>query len=629
MTVSHAPGAFTTVLPTQRNVVKKEQPQTKGFKKYMNKALGKEVEPPPASIAVDTQAQNNNIQSTGMQRQHSMPAAQPAQPSKPREAKVGDKVAHLNKEKEGIERQWSKDTAGVSNESHQAITHAVSRKAINAAEDPQVFHNALELGPQEAASFLANGSLQTQRAPHPAWTSEPQSIGDHGSFAPRPNGYPPSPRQHEQALRRPSNVIRSQSHEMLKGELELAKQQIGYLERELDVARQEAMREQLFDEEHNALRNAHDTLLAAQHRASAEARKLEEANLKLQEDVKTWRTNWNALNHDFTQLQTDLTSVRKVDDKWFATQWKDLHIKIELLSLQYFQGRLAKSSASVMDRVKGSRLEKFDDESARCLARLTGPFSRYLKSDNERPLIIQAYIWSILVNNAFDHVGCYDGGFLWAGQSRAALCYLNRDSKPVRKRRHKDGLPLTPSESQRIEKDTRTFHKWRAETAIMMLEREPVKNRIKNIGSDITSLVTEMFATSAPYIVTTKDRPLNAAELDIKEQLRAILIEAIEIDAEMAQQRARIFCEQWRGSLDGEPSWGFQWVGDEAEMICTAEQNKNGIPNYRNPCVEMIIQPALSKEGNQYGEGYEKREILCKAKVIVGEDPTLPGSRHI
>lgn len=626
---------------------KKSQSREKGFLKKTKHLLRgtEQKEQKPDNVRAPGQPQP--IQAQKPPRKQSSQAPSSPMPTKQREAEKGDSIAILNMEAEGIQRQWSMGITENKDEiPHSgALTHldtevesmTVSRRAMNGHNHPvppaavggQIHH-----GP--SAVPMQNASLTFLRAPHAANETAPLHSGNSALVTKRPNVSPLANTQHGQQLGQQSCIgIDSQNHKMLKSELEAVKDQSNLLQKQLRAAQEQLSHVQHLDREHQALRSEHeqvlqdvDDLQAARDHAANEAVKLAEENTGLREDVKTWHSRFSLVNTDLLEARADNTSSSKVDDKWFGMQWGDLQVKIEALSHQYFLGRLSRPGHSILERAKGSRPEKLENQPSKAITRLTDSYSRYLKSEYDRPLLIQAFLWCVLVNSVFDHSSCNDGGFYWAGQSRSLLYHLRLEVKPIRPLRHKDAQPYTPSDVKRLEKEMKDFNKWRAETAIMMLAKEPVTKRIRNISGDLASLIAEILDEIAPYIVVTKDRPLAATEPDLKEQLRIILITAIEVDAEIARQRARIFCEQWRGGIDSEPFWGFPVNPEDSETITTADQKKSGAKSPANPVVELIVQPALFREGNQYGEEYDLRHALSKAKVVVGENLALPAGRR-
>jgi hypothetical protein len=596
---------------------------------------------------IRTASQCSPPQTQSAPRKQSMQANTQIVPTKQREIGKGDNIATLNREAIGIERQWSMGITEDRADDPQprAPKHpdvkppstTVTRRAMNGQHNQKSLASVSgpnHLGP--SAIPVQNASLTSLRTSHAAYEVAQLHFDDSALVPNRSNGpsvpiLPHEPRSAQQLY----NGTESNNHKVLNDELGVVQERNKSLQEQLQVAREDLAHVQHLDRDHRALLSEHEQVLqdvanlqAERDHAANETVQLAQANAGLLEDVETWHSRFNLVNKELLEARADISSGSKVDDKWFAMQWGDLQVKIESLSHQYFLGHLSRPGNSILDRAKGSRPEKMESQPSKAITRLTNSFARYLKSDQDRPLLIQAFLWCILVNNVFDHAGYHDGGFYWAGQSRSLLYHLRLEVKPIRPRRHKDAPPYTPSDEQRMEKETKDYHKWRAEMAVMMLAREPVTKRIRNISGDLVSLIAEVVDELAPYVVVSKDRPLAAIEPDLKDQLRIILTAAIETDAEIARQRARIFCEQWRGGIDSEPFWGFPVDPDDTETISTPDQTKGGIKTLMNPVVELIVQPALFREGNQYGEEYDVKRVLSKARVVVGENLALPSGRR-
>jgi hypothetical protein len=580
-------------------------------------------------------------------RKQSVQANTPSVLAKQREVGKGDNIATLNREAIGIERQWSigitedrTDVLQPRAPKHSDIkptSTTVTRRATNDPNNQKPTSSVSgpsQLGP--IAIPVQNASLTSLRTSHVVYDAAPLDFIDSSLVPKRSNGPSLPILPYEQ---RPGQQLHngngSSNHKSPNDELGIAQERNKSLEEQLQVARENLAHAQNLDRNHQALLNEHEQVLqdvanleAERDHAANEAVQLAQANAGLLEDVRTWHSRFNLANKELLEARADISSGSKVDDKWFSMQWNDLQVKIESLSHQYFLGHFSRPGNSILDRAKGSRTDRIDDQPSKAITRLTSSYARYLKSDQDRPLLIQAFLWCVLVNNVFDHAAYHDGGFYWAGQSRSLLYHLRLEVQPVRPTRHKDALPYTPSEKQRLERETRDYHKWRAETAIMMLAREPVTKRLRNISGDMVSFIAEIIDELAPYIVVSKERPLTAIEPDLKEQLRIILTAAIEIDAEIARQRSRVFCEQWRGGTESEPFWGFPPNAEDTETVSTPDQRKSGFRTPAHPVVELIVQPALFREGNQYGEQYDVKHVLSKAKVVVGENLALPAGRR-
>jgi hypothetical protein len=569
-----------------------------------------------------------------------------------------DVMDKLRNEYREMERGMSLDTVGGKMDNLHLITlepyepklgtASIPRQAMTVESIPQMSHLSSETKAVMPASLVpGSGTLASARTPFTSLVDEPE---DYGVNVPRQTQSRPSHPQQSQnqhihdststehkglsshqsrTSRREASTENKQispSYEKMRSDLEVAQFEKEQFQRQLENVQKMA-------HERNAslvlLQKSHDDVVQELHglrlahdRLISDVAQLGNLNSELEADVLSWQTQFDIANNELLQLRSNLSN--HVSDKWFQTQWKDMHVKIENLSNQYFVGRLSKASNPMKSRGKGSRPDRLENQPAVLLARLTNENARYLASDRERTLIIQAFIWWILINRVFAHTSCDDQGFYWAGQSRELLYHLKRQIRPPRP---KSWSHFSSNDLRRMESNAKNYHQWRATTSMLLLSREPVDKRINNIRGLMDDLITDVFYAVSPYIVVTKQVSLAAAETGLCSQLEAILLQATETDAQMAQQRAWIYCEQWRAPMEGDPQWGFKLDSDEAEIIETPEQAKGRRTHFKDPCVEMIIQPALIREGNQYGQEYATREVLCKAKVVVGES-TFPPIPH-
>lgn len=416
------------------------------------------------------------------------------------------------------------------------------------------------------------------------------------------------------------------SYQTIVSELEEAQLEKQTLQRKLSekatLVHERALALESMERSRNDMQAQRDSAQQAYERNGAQITNLQNEISVIQTDLLDWQRQFDIVNNELLQIRSDLN--KHVNDKWFQSQWRDLHLKIEGVANQYFIGRQSIFSGTILGRGKGTRLDKMEVHPSISLTRLTNEHAQYLGSEHDRPLIIQAFIWWVLVNRVFAHTACDEWGFFWAGQSRELLYHLKRQILPPRPR---DWYRPDTGASQRFEQDARHYHNWRATTAMLLLSRTPVDKRMKTIRDLINDIVGDIWDAVSPYIVIAKGNSLEAAKEGFRKQLEAILGEAIKLDAEMAQQRAWVYCEQWRAPREGDPLWGFACNPEEADIVQTADQMKGRRVQAQGSCIELVIQPALFRDGNQYGEEYVRQQVLCRAKVVLGET-ALPSFQH-
>ena len=96
--------------------------------------------------------------------------------------------------------------------------------------------------------------------------------------------------------------------------------------------------------------------------------------------------------------------VFKSEEKALIEELQALRHEIQEWSQEYFSGPLS-------SRSKHPHLHSGKD----LFGKLTDNHSAYLKHQHDRPLLIQAYVWSKLQDRIFSnlHKGC---GYVWAGK---------------------------------------------------------------------------------------------------------------------------------------------------------------------------------------------------------------------
>jgi hypothetical protein len=569
-------------------------------------------------------------------------------------AKDEEDIKKLQREFRNMQREMSTDNMEAHGEHQLALMPfgsqpghpKQSRQVMSVAQVPlhsNPEHNAKRVVPSSTVQGSGSGTIAATSITRLTMVTEPDIVDSNiperkqrrvSMSQPTQHYYPQEllmqgheglPSQPVQTSRKdvPTNTIQNMpSLEKLRSQLEVAsleRQQMGRdLENMRTVAREKEAMLDSMQKTHVSDMQELNNMRMLHERDTADFAQLQNDNAELQATVLSWQSQFDLANKELLRLKSDLGTP--VSDKWFQNQWNVINNKIEMLSNQFFLGRLARSSGSMLNRGKLSRTDKLEEQPAVSLTRLSNDSARYLCSEQERPLIIQALIWYVLVNRVFAHTTCDDGGFYWAGQSRELLYHLKRQVRPPRPRDHPQP---SPPELKRLEKDARDYHNWRADTAMLLLARSPLEKRIKNIQWLFSDIIADILVVISPFIAPAKGTSIEAAENSICQQLESVLVEAVKTDAEMVKQRAWIYCEQWRSPVEGDPLCGFQYNEREMAIVHSAEQVKGWRQQVKEQCVEMVLQPALFREGNQYGEDYAVQHVLCKAKVTLGDSSLL------
>ncbi|ORY19151.1 hypothetical protein BCR34DRAFT_659799 [Clohesyomyces aquaticus] len=340
---------------------------------------------------------------------------------------------------------------------------------------------------------------------------------------------------------------------------------------------------------------------------------------QLEQDLVQSRATFQTVNNELLDLKAGLNTG--ITETYIIDQWTVLQGMIENVSRAYFLGRLTRQPGLIVNRPKGSQMETAPRHSPSTLMSLARDHERYTGSKNHRPLIIQAFIWWTLTNQVFDHTEGFSKGLLWAGAFRNALSELEGELRPLRPQ---ESPRNNPNLAKRYELEARAFHKWRSTTAITLMNQRSIKQRAQ--ADDIYGVASSILKEVSTYIVC-ENMERTKVEKNLREALKDIVLAAVTLDSEIHQHRARIYCEQWTClGIRTNPVWGFSFRDEEMEWIHGPDPPKK---EPRDPAVELVVQPALYREGNPYGEEYWTKKVLCKAKTVVGENPIQPQFRPL
>lgn len=165
------------------------------------------------------------------------------------------------------------------------------------------------------------------------------------------------------------------------------------------------------------------------------------------------------------------------------------------------------------------------------------------------------------------------------------------------------------------------FHKWRATTTLMLMSHRPDHDILNGLEHLIEDIIDEATEALRPMMKLVKDLECEPAHVELNRKLCKLIYKAIQLDLELHQQRPWIYCEQGDHARSN-PSRLHGFPFDSRSMEAETEIDK--ARTYRSPDTEslvaLVVQPALMREGNEYGEGYSMPEVICKAKVVLGRD---------
>jgi hypothetical protein len=219
-----------------------------------------------------------------------------------------------------------------------------------------------------------------------------------------------------------------------------------------------------------------------------------------------------------------------------------------------------------------------------------------MKSNDHRHFLIQAFLWQRLIAEVFDDSWA---GLYWADYTHGGLRLIQNHLNPCK------------SASSNHSKDTletrlKEYHTWRAKTTQLLLaQRRPPDH---TMHGRINELVNKLSSDLQPFA--------NSKSLEDKfnSLLKDIVTDAVDLDSKMKTQKA-IFTPK----LYSKEGWGFGFPFDSSSMdeILVSTESADESKDTQNPLpVELVVSPALLKEGNSMAEEYQTHHVLVNAQVI-------------
>jgi hypothetical protein len=308
--------------------------------------------------------------------------------------------------------------------------------------------------------------------------------------------------------------------------------------------------------------------------------------------------------------------VYKSEEKTLIEELHALRYEIRIWSEEYFSGTIKTSSKRpYLHRAK----ELFTG--------LTDNYNTYLKHPDDRPLLIQAYIWSKLQQKLFSNwqKGC---GYVWAGKLG------DRKLRPIND---------TLRKAVKNEAEAEQYHQWRSLTVNMLVPQIDGKWRPTFDAAPVLKRISRFCSR-----MRRKLRPWSTHSLRTgKEQLRTIVSAAVALDLKMKRQRADYRFVTFTGGRKDE-FFGYGFYESEMEDVYDDDDDDDdggtgGGPNggYTNGGyatkgrkVELALAPALERCGNANGHVFDQSFILVKADVSCKRaererDKRRKGSRQV
>lgn len=320
--------------------------------------------------------------------------------------------------------------------------------------------------------------------------------------------------------------------------------------------------------------------------------------------LKEWRETCANL------AQTKATVSHKIEDQHFIDTWYELRYQIRSWATQHFSHRL-----KITTRWLNSQMPKQE------LTRLTRHWKSYLKSDNHRAMLVQAFIWDVLRLDIFAPLGqsLQKGhSVCWAANDQHPLAHLNHKLGPAIENMKK--IPQYPDHALYV----RDYFSWRIAT-IVLIERKYGINKDRLFGYLIPSLAGKIRDVLSPY-TTSGQQP----EQIFGNDLHKILRTAIHLDADMWKQKALFYPSLPAHTLSPadvpqspylpRPEPVIEYDPESMDLYEGTEQEGARM------AVTLVITPQLIKAGNSDGEGYEffmtkvKSQVSCQQ--VFHREPT-------
>jgi hypothetical protein len=240
------------------------------------------------------------------------------------------------------------------------------------------------------------------------------------------------------------------------------------------------------------------------------------------------------------------------------------------------------------------------------LRQLTPSYSVYLRDKGMCRRLAEAAIWSVLARDVFakSHQTSW---MFWAGKFSGTLRSIGEFgvfSLCSWGRLADKSDPIIGDDHFKAGKDDGAFHQWRVHTAAY-LSAYADQNAERAHAETLVSKMEDMLK----YVL------MHGGREHPRVRLREIVIAAIQLDAELSQQRAWWYCHY--PNTDQQNRYEIPF--DPAAMK---------VPSHLEdaPNVAFMISPALVKAGDSRGENYSSCVVIQRSEVVCGLS-RMPKSR--
>ncbi|PVI02706.1 hypothetical protein DM02DRAFT_612687 [Periconia macrospinosa] len=255
--------------------------------------------------------------------------------------------------------------------------------------------------------------------------------------------------------------------------------------------------------------------------------------------------------------------------------------------LQNLRGEIRAWSKEYFSGPPTSRNRPHVHSSKELFGALTDDYTSYLKHANDRPLLVQAFLWSQLQRRVFSNLdkGC---GYIWAGKLG------DRKLRPIND---------TLRKAVKNEEQAEEYHRWRALTVNLLVPEVDGRWSPTFDAKPILKWIRRFCGRLRKRL-----RPWSTISLrEGKDQLYTIVSAAVALDLRMKKQRADYRFVTFTGSQPNQ-FWGYGFYDSEMEDIDEGEERKGRR-------VQMSLAPALERCGNANGHIFDQNFILVKADV--------------
>ncbi|PSN71198.1 hypothetical protein BS50DRAFT_631200 [Corynespora cassiicola Philippines] len=268
--------------------------------------------------------------------------------------------------------------------------------------------------------------------------------------------------------------------------------------------------------------------------------------------------------------------VYKSDEQALIKELQDLRYEIRKWTEEYFSGPLT---------ARSKRLHIHTSKDM--FGSLTDNHTAYLKHPRDRPLLIQAYVWSKLQQKIFSTLS-KGSGYVWAGKLG------DRKLRP---------LNDTLRKAVKNEEQAEEYHRWRALTVNLLVPQVDGKLQPTFDPLPIIKRVARFCSR-----LRRKLRPWSTHSLSQgKDQLHDIVSASVALDLKMKRQRADYRFVTFTGGKTTQ-FYGYPFYESEMDDIDDHDHD-------RSNRVELSIAPALERCGNANGHILDQSFILVRSDV--------------